>query len=125
MKTTQSTFSVMMATLTILSVVTSFTNPAPVLVPKPFQNQQTRRIVVTTCSATQESDTAKEGGGINEGDDVDFHPSDDAKTTPEFLAGLWQLIARGNHMIRGVSLCIIIIFFEFDLLFPLQLKLCN
>ena len=36
-------------------------------------------------------------------DDGDLHPSDAAVTTPEFLAGLWQLIARGNHMVRGVS----------------------
>ena len=28
------------------------------------------------------------------------HP---AKTTPQFLAGLWRLIAEGNHMVRGVS----------------------
>jgi hypothetical protein len=36
-------------------------------------------------------------------DDGDFHPSDAAVTTPEFLAGLWQLISRGNNMVRGVS----------------------
>ena len=30
-------------------------------------------------------------------------PTDPAKTTPEFLAGLWRLIAQGNDMVRGVS----------------------
>jgi len=30
-------------------------------------------------------------------------PTDPAKTTPEFLAGLWRLIAKGNHMVRGES----------------------
>mmetsp|Transcript_14521 Transcript_14521/g.40373 ORF Transcript_14521/g.40373 Transcript_14521/m.40373 type:complete len:521 (-) Transcript_14521:222-1784(-) len=30
-------------------------------------------------------------------------PSDPAKTTAQFLAGLWRLIAKGNHMFRGES----------------------
>jgi hypothetical protein len=34
----------------------------------------------------------------------DLFPSDPAKTTPEFLAGLWNLIAKGNTMVRGVSI---------------------
>ena len=33
----------------------------------------------------------------------DAFPTDPAKTTPEFLAGLWKLIAKGNHMVKGVS----------------------
>jgi hypothetical protein len=42
---------------------------------------------------------------IDTGDDDDENvlPSDPASTTPEFLAGLWQLIAQGNNMVRGVS----------------------
>lgn len=36
-------------------------------------------------------------------DDETVLPSDPASTTPEFLAGLWQLIAQGNNMVRGVS----------------------
>ncbi len=36
-------------------------------------------------------------------DDTEMIPSDPARTTPEFLAALWQLIARGNQMVRGVS----------------------
>ena len=33
-------------------------------------------------------------------DDEEFHPSDPARTTPQFLSGLWQLIARGNNLVR-------------------------
>jgi hypothetical protein len=29
--------------------------------------------------------------------------TDPAKTTAQFLAGLWKLIAKGNDMVRGVS----------------------
>jgi hypothetical protein len=36
-------------------------------------------------------------------DDDDLIPSNPARTTSEFLASLWQLIARGNQMVRGVS----------------------
>lgn len=35
--------------------------------------------------------------------DGDLFPSDPASTTPQFLSGLWQLIAKGNSMVRGVS----------------------
>mmetsp|Transcript_23095 Transcript_23095/g.54588 ORF Transcript_23095/g.54588 Transcript_23095/m.54588 type:complete len:535 (-) Transcript_23095:129-1733(-) len=31
----------------------------------------------------------------------DAFPTDPAKTTPEFLAGLWKLIAKGNDMVKG------------------------
>ena len=36
-------------------------------------------------------------------DDEEWHQVDSASTTPQFLSGLWQLIARGNSMIKGVS----------------------
>lgn len=36
-------------------------------------------------------------------DGEDAIPVDHAKTTAQFLAGLWKLIAKGNHMVRGVS----------------------
>lgn len=36
-------------------------------------------------------------------DDEEFHPSDPARTTTQFLSGLWQLIARGNNLVRGES----------------------
>lgn len=34
-------------------------------------------------------------------DEEDAIQSDPAKTTPQFLAGLWRLIAKGNHMFKG------------------------
>ena len=36
-------------------------------------------------------------------DGEDAVPVDHAETTAQFLAGLWKLIAKGNHMVRGVS----------------------
>ena len=36
-------------------------------------------------------------------DDETEIPIDQARTTTEFLAGLWKLIAQGNDMVRGVS----------------------
>jgi hypothetical protein len=33
----------------------------------------------------------------------DLYLDDDASTTSQFLSGLWQLIAKGNTMVRGVS----------------------
>jgi len=36
-------------------------------------------------------------------DEEEFIASDPAETTTQFLSGLWQLIARGNHMVRGES----------------------
>lgn len=48
------------------------------------------------------SDTAVKAEEKQE-DEIDGIPVDHAKTTPQFLAGLWKLIAKGNHMVRGVS----------------------
>jgi len=36
-------------------------------------------------------------------DEENAIPTDNAKTTPTFLAGLWRLIAKGNHLVRGES----------------------
>lgn len=37
-------------------------------------------------------------------DDIeDSYLVDNANSTPTFLRGLWELIARGNNMVRGVS----------------------
>ena len=41
-------------------------------------------------------------GDQNNADSEEFHSSDPARTTAEFLSGLWALIARGNTMVRGV-----------------------
>jgi len=38
-----------------------------------------------------------------ENDESKTLSSDPARTTPEFLAGLWRLIAKGNTMVRGES----------------------
>lgn len=38
-----------------------------------------------------------------ENEDGDIEPVDQANTTAQFLSGLWQLIARGNTMVKGVS----------------------
>lgn len=37
-------------------------------------------------------------------DEEEFHTVDPAETTIQFLSGLWQLIAQGNQMTRGVSI---------------------
>ena len=42
----------------------------------------------------------------------DAFETDPAKTTPEFLAGLWRLIAKGNDMVKGVSLAYFIFNFS-------------
>jgi len=34
-------------------------------------------------------------------EEIETIPSYPAETTPQFLAGLWKLIAEGNHMVRG------------------------
>ena len=39
-----------------------------------------------------------------ENDEEDWHPEDPARTTPQFLCALWQMIARGSNMVKGVSL---------------------
>lgn len=36
-------------------------------------------------------------------DEEEFHPTDPAETTTQFLSGLWSLIAQGNTLVRGVS----------------------
>lgn len=55
-------------------------------------------------SAT-EAGTGESGAAADDDDDDDeFHAVDAAQSTTQFLSGLWQLIAQGNHMTRGVSL---------------------
>jgi len=53
------------------------------------------------------SDSTAGGGegssSSNSEDDHEFHRVDPAQTTTQFLSGLWQLIAQGNQMTRGVS----------------------
>lgn len=100
MKRTTSLFPILSVAFLAPTVVTSFTNPTPSLMAKPTRQQhQPQRTISTVCSATPDATASS-----STDEDGDLHPSDDAKTTPEFLAGLWQLIAKGNHMVRGVSI---------------------
>ena len=55
-----------------------------------------------SCLFADASDTAVKT--VEKQDDEEpTIPTDPAKTTPQFLAGLWKLIAKGNHLVRGVS----------------------
>ena len=58
------------------------------------------RLSQKEASASSSDETASE-------DDEEFHPSDQAETTIQFLAGLWQLIAQGNSLVRGVRLALL------------------
>jgi len=40
--------------------------------------------------------------GKDEGDE-EFHTRDQAETTPQLLKGIWQQIAQGSTMVKGVS----------------------
>ena len=99
MKNEHSLIATLLVLLAATTSVTSFTHPA-----RPFISTPLAQRNGLICSATVQGDalTEEEGGAPSKGDN-DLHPSDDASTTPQFLAGLWQLIARGNHMVRGVS----------------------
>lgn len=87
-----------MSCVLLVSTASAFTSsslftPKALLVP----SRITKSVIYSATSGDADVKTSQEG------DDGDFHPSDSAVTTPEFLAGLWQLIARGNDMVRGVS----------------------
>ena len=65
------------------------------------QRTQTRLYAdVKTGAAAPAADAIE---NKNEDDDETEIPIDQARTTTEFLAGLWKLIAQGNDMVRGVS----------------------
>ena len=49
-------------------------------------------------------DAAAGDEGNDTDDEEEFHTVDPAETTIQFLSGLWQLIAQGNQMTRGVSI---------------------
>jgi hypothetical protein len=59
----------------------------------------------TKMSSAEDESSASASAAAEEDDDDDgeFHSSDPARTTIQFLSGLWQLIARGNTLVRGVS----------------------
>jgi hypothetical protein len=61
----------------------------------------------TRLYADVKTDAAADAAAENKNEDDETEiPSDQARTTTEFLAGLWRLIAKGNDMVRGVSACI-------------------
>lgn len=57
----------------------------------------------TAVQATGGEDGESTVSEDNDDDDISMMPSDPASNTTEFLTGLWQLIAQGNSMVRGVS----------------------
>ena len=62
-----------------------------------------RSLVDVTTRVRDSSLYSEESSSSSSDQDGDLFASDPASTTPEFLSGLWHLIAKGNHMVRGVS----------------------
>jgi hypothetical protein len=62
--------------------------------------QVSKQLLYSAQSDTVEGDSQ---AGEDDDGELELHPSDPAKTTSQFLTGLWHLIARGNNMVRGVS----------------------
>lgn len=57
-----------------------------------------------SSSSASSSASAAAAADEEEGEkEEEFHPSNPARTTTQFLSGLWQLIAQGNNLVRGVS----------------------
>jgi hypothetical protein len=68
-----------------------------------FDNRQLPQTKLKLKSAAKKEDeSASAAAAADEGDD-EFHQSDPAHTTTQFLSGLWHLIAHGNTLVRGVS----------------------
>jgi hypothetical protein len=82
--------------LFLLSAASAFTIPT-----RNFALQSSYQVSKQLDSA--QSDTVQGDSQAGEDDDGELHPSDPARTTSQFLSGLWHLIARGNNMVRGVS----------------------
>jgi len=70
--------------------------------------------MVKSQDATTSAAAAAQGGGTtpdaagggeqsSSSSPSSFQPSNEASTTTEFLAGLWELIAQGNSMVKGES----------------------
>jgi hypothetical protein len=82
--------------LWLLSAASAFTTPTT----RHFSRPRSWHVISALYS---EQNGAEKGTQTDNSDGGEFHPSDPARTTPQFLTGLWQLIARGNTMVRGVS----------------------
>lgn len=52
----------------------------------------------------EEEDDEKEE---EDDDEEEFHSRDPAETTPQLLKGIWEQIAQGGSMVKGVSLCLL------------------
>jgi hypothetical protein len=60
--------------------------------------------VATSLNSLTEAGTGESDAAAgDDSDDEEFHSIDRAQSTTQFLSGLWQLIAQGNQMTRGVS----------------------
>ena len=57
--------------------------------------------------ATASTSESSQDQGDAADDIEDLYLVDNANCTSQFLRGLWQLIARGNNMVRGVSASIV------------------
>jgi hypothetical protein len=75
---------------------------------KHWSRSLSRPLHVASHSSKMDASSRSSGDGSslgNEGTastDPSFIPSSPATTTTEFLAGIWELIAQGNSMVKGV-----------------------
>ena len=79
----------------LLPLVSAFT------VPLQYSVAKSRSPLVKPILASQAA--PKESDPQTGHDEDDWHPEDPASTTPQFLGALWQMIARGSNMVKGVS----------------------
>lgn len=70
---------------------------------KLLQQQLQTKMKMNARNTEDESSAVTAAASEYDDNDDDLHPSDPATTTPQFLSGLWQLIAQGNNLVRGES----------------------
>ena len=63
--------------------------------------------ITSSTSRKQQRGALFAASAADNADKTKTIPSDPAKTTPQFLTGLWKLIARGNHMVKGVRILLL------------------
>jgi hypothetical protein len=79
---------------------TFFTFPHKTICPSRCHHHSVSTSQSALAEAGRDESDATSG---DDSDDEEFHKMDPAETTTQFLSGLWQLIAQGNQMTRGVS----------------------
>lgn len=84
----------MLVLVLVLTVAAAFTSPR-LSVREPVS-------VSSVWKLFSEQDRALIDPQADSGDEA-WHQEDPAETTPQFLSALWQLIALGNQMVKGVS----------------------